>query len=121
MKLREELFSHPDWWKSIILYDLNETMEEFHSRLDYLRSIEPNPKAVAETTIGEDEKLDYETIDEYRARIRNDYLLVDMDVNEKYQDGFYLEDHNIKNDILGSQLPFDKVWYQDYLNKTSAQ
>ena len=121
MKIREELFNHPDWWKSKKLMDLNETSEEFQARMEYLRSIDPNPKAIAETTIGDEEKLDFESIDEYRARLRNDYLLVDMDVNEKHQDGFYLEDENIKNDMLGSQLPFDKVWYQNYLNKNSAQ
>lgn len=80
MKIREEIFNHPDWWKSQKLRDLSETNDEFHARFDYLQSIEPNPKAVAETTIGDDEKLDFESIDEYRARIRNDYLLVDMDL-----------------------------------------
>lgn len=121
MKIREELFDHPDWWKSIILSDLNETIEEFHNRLEYLRSIEPNPIAVSETTIGDDEKLDYESLDEYRARIRNDYMLVDMDCDEKAQDGYYFEDENIKNDMLGSQLPFDKIWYKYYIDKTGSQ
>lgn len=121
MKIREELFDHPDWWKSQKLTDLNETNDEFHERIDYLHSIVPNPKAIAETTIGDDEKLDYESIDEYRARIRNDFLLVDMDCDEKIQDGYYEQDENFKNDMLGCQLPFDKKWYLDYLNRNSSQ
>ncbi len=40
MKIREELFDHPDWWKSQKLRDLNETNDEFQARLDYLHSIE---------------------------------------------------------------------------------
>lgn len=121
MKIREELLVHPEWWKSQRLIDLNKTSDEFHARMEYLRSIEPNPNTIAETTIGDDERLDYESIDEYRARMRNDYLLVDMDCDEKVQDGYYEQDENIKNDILGYQLPFDKKWYLDYLNKNSSQ
>jgi len=121
MKIREELLNHPNWWKSQKITDLNETVDEFHERMDYLGSIEPNPKAIAETTIGHDKKLDYESIDEYRARIRNDYLLVDMDTDEKYQDGYYEESENVRKDMLGSQLPFDKKWYIDYLKKNSSQ
>ena len=121
MNIREELFDHHNWWKSELLTDLNETLEEFRARMDYLYSITPNPKAIAETTIGDTEKLEYESIDEYRARIRNDYLLIDMDVDEKFQDGYYEDEENIKKDMLGSQLPFDKNWYLDYLNRNSKQ
>lgn len=121
MKIREELFEHPDWWKSQKLKDLNETNDEFIARMEYLQSIEPNSKAIEETTIGDDIRMDYETIDEFRARIRNFYLLVDMDCDEKIQDGYYEEEENIKKDMLGSQLPFDREWYQEYLNKNSAQ
>jgi hypothetical protein len=121
MKIREELFSHPDWWKTRQLIDLNETKEEFQHRLEYLRYIEPNPSAVKETGIGDEEQLDYETIDEYRARLRNDYMLVDMDVNEKFQDGYYIDEENVKKDMLGSELPFNKEWYQNYLDRTSSQ
>lgn len=97
MKIREELFDHPDWWKTNYrINDLNETNEEFHNRIDYLRTIEPNPIAISETTIGDEEKLSYESVDEFRARLRNDYLLVDMGCNEEIQDGFYLYDENIK-------------------------
>lgn len=121
MKIREELLGHPDWWKSEMLTDLNETIDEFQTRLDYLHSIQPNPKAIAETTIGDDEKLDYESIDEYRARIRNDYLLTDMDVDEKAQDGYYFDEENIKKDMLKGLIPFDKEWYGKYLNRNSSQ
>ncbi|MES2568119.1 MAG: hypothetical protein V4565_14685 [Bacteroidota bacterium] len=121
MEIREELFSHPDWWKTRQLMDLNETREEFHNRVNYLRWIEPNPLAIKETGIGDDEKLDYETIDEYRARIRNDYMLVDTDCNEKSQDGYYMDEENVKKDMLGAELPFNKEWYLNYLNKTESQ
>ena len=121
MKIREELFDHPDWWKKRKLVDLNETNEEFQLRLNYLNYIEPNPSALKEKGIGDEEKLDYETIDEYRARMRNDYMLVDMDCNEKFQDGYYIDEENVKKDMLGSELPFNKEWYLNYLNKTESQ
>ncbi len=121
MKVREEIFNHPDWWQTNFpITDLNETIEEFEIRVAYLRYIEPNPSAI-EQGYYEREKLEYETIDEYRARIREYYLSIDMDVNEKFQDGYYLDDENIKNDMLGAELPFDKKWYQNYLNKISKQ
>ena len=120
MEIREELFDHPDWWKSHQIFDLNETAEEFHIRLNYLRSIEPNPKALEETAMGDEIRMDYETIDEFRARVRGFYLSIDLGVNEKYQDDYYSEDENIKKDMLGSELPFDKNWYGNYLNKTQS-
>ena len=121
MEIREELFDHPDWWKSHQIFDLNETVEEFHIRLKYLRSIEPNPKALEETAIGDEIRMDYETIDEFRARVRGFYLSIDLGVNEKYQDDYYSEDENIKKDMLGSELPFDKNWYGNYLNRVHSK
>lgn len=44
-----------------------------------------------------------------------------MGVDEKAQDGYYLDEENIKNDMLGAQISFNKEWYKDYLNKTSSQ
>lgn len=121
MKMREEIFDHPDWWQTNFpISDLNETNEEFNTRIAYLRYIEPNPKAVDEGFF-ETTKFEYETIDEYRARLRKYYLSIDMNVDEKCQDGYYLDEENIKNDMLGSQLPFDKAWYQKYIDRTSKQ
>lgn len=121
MKIREELFEHPDWQKTnIAISDLNETDKEFKNRVAYLNYIEPNPNAIKENFY-EREKFDYETTDEYRARRRAFYLSIDMDVDEKCQDGYYIDEENIKKDMLGSQLAFDKNWYQNYLNRTSKQ
>lgn len=122
MKIREELFDHPDWWKtSHPIKNLNETIEEFGLRRNYLRSIEPNSKALEETSFGDEIKLDYETVDEFRARVRGFYLSIDMGVNEKIQDGYYLDEENIKNDMLKGFISFDKEWFENYLNKTSTQ
>jgi hypothetical protein len=121
MKIRKELFEHPDWWKLRRIFDLNETLEELHIRVNYLRSIEPNSKAMEETSIGDEIKLDYETIDEFRARVRDFYLSIDMGVNEKIQDGYYLNEENIKKDMLKGFIPFDKEWYQEYLDRTNRQ
>ena len=64
MKIWEELFDHPDWWKaSHPIKDLNETIEEFGLRRDYLRSIEPNSKALEGTSIGDEIKLGYKIKD----------------------------------------------------------
>lgn len=121
MGIREEILDHPDWWQTRFpIKDLNETIEEFKNRVAYLNYIEPNSKAFIENYFDEDQ-LDYENIDEYRARRRHYFLSIDMDVDEKVQDGYYLEDENIKNDMLGAQISFNKEWYNGYLNKTSSQ
>ena len=121
MKIREELFDHHDWWQAKFpIKDLDETPEEFEARVAYLKCIEPNPRAVEEGFF-ESKKFDYETIDEFRARIREFYLSIDMGVDEKGQDDYYRDEENIKKDMLGSQLSFNKEWYEDYLNRTSAQ
>jgi hypothetical protein len=121
MKIREELFDHPDWWQTRWpIEDLNETQDEFSARVDYLTSIEPNPLVTAGNYFS-DSQLEFESIDEFRARKRELYLSTDSDVDEKAQDGYYRNEENIKKDMLGSQLPFNKVWYKDFLNRTSAQ
>lgn len=121
MKIRNEIFNHSDWWQTKFpIVDLNETPEEFKNRVAYLKYIEPNTKAMQDAYYEKD-KLDYETIDEYRARRRQFFLSIDLGVDEKAQDGYYLDEENIKNDMLGSQISFDKNWYKDYLNKTSSQ
>lgn len=121
MKIREELFDHPDWWQTRWpIEDLNETEEEFNARVKYLNSIEPNPSITAGDYFSET-KLDFESIDEFRARKREFYLSFDSDVDEKSQDGYYRNEDNIKKDMLGSQLPFDRAWYKDFLNRNAAQ
>lgn len=120
MKIREELFDHPDWWQTkFAITDLNETNEEFEFRVKYLILIETNLQAVEEGFF-EEEQFDYETIDEYRARIRQFNLSIDLGVNEKHQDGYYLVDESIKKDMLGSELPFNKDWYSNYLKKSQS-
>lgn len=120
MKIREELFDLPDWWQTkFAITDLNESKEEFENRIKYLKSIEPNPQAVEEGFF-EEEQFDHETIDEYRARIRQFNLSIDLGINEKHQDGYYLDDENIKKDMLVSELPFNKEWYNNYLNKSQS-
>ena len=67
MKIWEELFDYPDCWKtSHLIKDLNETIEEFGLRRDYLRSIEPNSKASEGTSIVDEIKLGYKIKDEFR-------------------------------------------------------
>lgn len=118
--IREEIFEHPDWWQTKFpISDLNETAEEFNNRVAYLNYIEPNPIAISEDYYSESQ-LDYENIDEYRARRRDFFLSIDMDVDEKAQDGYYLDDENIRKDMLGSQISFDKAWYKNYLDKNQS-
>lgn len=65
MKIRDEIFNHPDWWQTKFpITDFNETHEEFKNRVAYLNYIEPNTKAMQDAYY-EEAKLDYETIDEY--------------------------------------------------------
>lgn len=120
MNIREELFDHPDWWQTKWpIEDLNETDEEFFARVKYLRSIEPN-SSITNNEYYVEQQLDFESIDEYRARRREFFLSIDMDVDEKNQDGYYLDDENIKNDMLGSQINFNKEWYKNYIDKNES-
>lgn len=62
-----------------------------------------------------------ETEDEFQERINHINQLCDYDVDEKCQDGYYLDEENIKKDMLKGFIPFDREWYEDYLKRTSAQ
>ena len=120
MKIREEIFNHRNWWQTkFAISDLNETKDEFMARVAYLNYIEPNQRAMHENYY-ENEQLDYETIDEYRARIIHYYKSIDMGVNEKVQDDYYRDEENIKKDMLGAELQFDKDWYANYLKKNQS-
>lgn len=120
MKIREEIFEHPNWWQTNSpIRDLNETSEEFRARVAYLRYIEPNPRAVEEGFF-EETQFDYETLDEYRARIREYYMSIDLGADEKCQDGYYLDPENVKKDMLGGELEFDTDWYTNHVNSTQA-
>lgn len=121
MKIREEIFEHPDWWKTNFpIYELNETEEEFQLRIDYLNYIEPNENTIKKGGFYSESQLEDETIDEYRARIIMFYKSIDMGVNEKYQDDYYQNEENIKKDMLKGELDFNRQWYENYLrNKHS--
>lgn len=107
MKIRDEIFAHSDWWQTNFpINELNETDEEFDTRVAYLRYIEPNPMAVREGFF-DSNKFEYETIDEYRARLREYYLSIDLGVNEKVQDGYYLDIENINKEILTGLLYYN--------------
>lgn len=118
MKIRDEIFEHPDWWNTNFPIDeLNETEEEFNLRVAYLNHIEPNSYAMSSGDFYAQYQLDYETLDEYRARMIEYYRFIDMGVDEKFQDGYYRDERNIKKDMLQGKLDFNKEWYENYLKK----